>query len=103
TDFMGVMRDADLTEGRPARVQYKALPVVLVRKGSRIHALYERCSHMAGPLAKGSVEDGSLRCPWHGSRFALENGRVLEGPATAPQPCFDTRVVDGEIQIRSRE
>lgn len=102
-EFLGVLPDADLIEGRPQRVQYKTLPVVLVRRGVRVHALYEKCAHMAGPLAKGTIEDGSIRCPWHGSRFSLEDGRVLEGPATNPQPCFETRVVNGTIEIRARE
>ena len=102
TDFIGVMRQSDLVEGRPARAYYKGVPVVLIRKGSQIHALYEQCSHMGGPLSKGSLEGDSLRCPWHGSRFSVEDGRVLEGPATVPQPCFETRILDGEIQVRSR-
>ena len=103
TDFVPVMADAELLENRPARAKYKNIPVLLVRKGATVHALYERCSHMGGPLAKGTLEDGSIRCPWHGSRFSLEDGSVVEGPATLPQPCFETRVVDGMIQIRSRE
>lgn len=103
TEFADVFAESQLLENQPQCVQYKGLDVVLVRHGDRIHALYEHCSHMGGPLSKGKLEDGSIRCPWHGSRFALEDGRLLEGPATNPQPCFETRVVDGKIQIRARE
>lgn len=103
TDFIAVLPESQLVENQPQRVRYKGLPIVLVRQGAHIHALYERCSHLGGPLAKGTLEGGSIRCPWHGSRFALEDGRVLEGPATSFQPCFETRVVDGSIEIRSRE
>lgn len=101
TEFIAVLPESQLVENQPQRVQYKGLPVVLVRQGERIHALYEQCSHMGGPLAKGTLEDGSIRCPWHGSRFSLEDGRVLEGPATTSQPCFETRVAGGSIEIRS--
>ena len=58
------------------------------------------CAHLGGPLAEGTVRDDSLECPWHGSRFALEDGRVLDGPATQPQPCFETRVRDGYVEVR---
>ncbi|HEY9181080.1 MAG TPA: Rieske 2Fe-2S domain-containing protein, partial [Candidatus Baltobacteraceae bacterium] len=75
TDFIDALPDRELLENQPRRVDYHGVPVVLVRQASRIHALYERCSHMAGPLAEGRIEDGSIRCPWHGSRFALEDGR----------------------------
>ncbi|MGH8064460.1 MAG: Rieske (2Fe-2S) protein [Candidatus Entotheonellia bacterium] len=55
------------------------------------------------PLAEGKLEDCSVICPWHGSRFALDSGRVLEGPATFPQPCFETRVQDGHIEVRAAQ
>jgi nitrite reductase/ring-hydroxylating ferredoxin subunit/uncharacterized membrane protein len=103
SEFLPVMRDADLPENTPHRVQYNGLPVVLVRRNARVYALYERCAHMSGPLAEGSVEGNAIRCPWHGSCFSLEDGSVLEGPATNPQPSFETRIADGQILIRSRE
>lgn len=102
-DYRPVLPASELAPDEPREVNYNGLPVVLVRHGERIYAPYARCSHLAGPLAQGSIEDGSIRCPWHGSRFSLEDGAVLEGPATSPQPCFDTRVIDGMIEIRSRE
>jgi nitrite reductase/ring-hydroxylating ferredoxin subunit len=102
-DFRSVLPAAELIENQPRQVDYNGLPVVLVRQNEQIHALYARCAHLAGPLVEGSVEGGSIRCPWHGSRFSLADGAVLEGPATNPQPCFNTRIADGMIQIRARE
>lgn len=64
----------------------------------------ERCSHLAGPMSEGEFCDKNgepaLRCPWHGSCFALRDGRVLEGPATHPQPVLETRVRNGQIEVR---
>jgi nitrite reductase/ring-hydroxylating ferredoxin subunit len=48
---------------------------------------------------------GSLRtvqCPLHGSTFELTSGKVLRGPATEPVPAFETRVIDGVVEIRAR-
>lgn len=103
SDFSPVMRDIDLPENQPRRAEYHGLPVVLVRRNSRIYALYERCAHMSGPLSEGTLEGDGIRCPWHGSCFSLEDGGVLEGPATNRQPSFETRVTDGQILLRSRE
>jgi nitrite reductase/ring-hydroxylating ferredoxin subunit len=58
---------------------------------------------MSGPLAEGKIEGNAIRCPWHGSCFSLEDGSVLEGPATNPQPSFEVRIADGQIYLRSRE
>jgi len=42
-----------------------------------------------------------VRCPWHGSRFSLENGGVLDGPAAYDQPCLVVRVRNGLIEVRN--
>ncbi|MFF5884848.1 Rieske 2Fe-2S domain-containing protein [Streptomyces sp. NPDC012589] len=89
--------------GRPVRRAVDDVPVLVVREtGGTFHALAERCSHQAGPLSEGTVADGCVRCPWHGSVFRLSDGWNVRGPATAPQPAFDTRVLDGHVEIRLR-
>jgi nitrite reductase/ring-hydroxylating ferredoxin subunit len=94
---------AELPEGRPVRREIDGVAVAVVREdASTVHVLAERCSHLAGPLSEGTVTDGCLRCPWHGSVFRLSDGWNVEGPATAPQPAFDTRVVDGRVEARLR-
>ncbi|WP_282692547.1 Rieske (2Fe-2S) protein [Streptomyces sp. CC208A] len=94
---------ADLPPGRPHRGHVGETAVVLVRTDDdTVRALAERCSHMAGPLADGEVVDGCLVCPWHGSTFRLDDGWNVTGPATAPQPAFDTRIVDGRVEVRLR-
>ncbi len=100
-EFVAVMADADLPENKLTRVEVKDATVLLVRQGGKLHAIAETCSHLGGPLADGKLEDGSVRCPWHGSRFALKDGSVIDGPATRPQPCFETRITNGQIEVRS--
>ena len=102
-DFVRVLAESELVEGTPHRAEAGGVPVVLVRHGGRVEALAATCSHMAGPLDEGTLEDGSIVCPWHGSRFALEDGHVLRGPATFPQPCFETRVRNGQIEVRAAQ
>ncbi|AKH81049.1 iron-sulfur protein [Streptomyces sp. CNQ-509] len=52
------------------------------------------CTHQ-GCLVS-SVEDGTINCACHGSRFALADGSVAQGPATQPLPAEDVRV-DGDV------
>jgi len=52
-------------------------------------------------MADGWVDRGRLVCPWHGSWFATESGDVVRGPAAAPLPRYQARVVDGMIEVRS--
>ncbi|MEW2512436.1 Rieske (2Fe-2S) protein [Streptomyces sp. NPDC046870] len=94
---------AEFPVDQPVRRSVDDVPVLVVREsGGAIHALAERCSHLAGPLSEGTVSDGCVQCPWHGSVFRLSDGWNVRGPATAPQPAFDTRITDGYVEIRLR-
>jgi nitrite reductase/ring-hydroxylating ferredoxin subunit/uncharacterized membrane protein len=95
-----LMAAADLPEGKPVRQMLGEVPVVAIRTGGAVHVLADRCSHMSGPLSDGDLADGCLTCPWHGSVFRTTDGSVARGPATAPQPAFQTREVGGAIQVR---
>jgi len=48
------------------------------------------------------VGDGEVTCVCHGSRFSLDDGSVLQGPATVGQPAFDAREQDGRVQVKLR-
>ena len=104
--FTPVCALAELEEDRPRRVAVwdpaarAEVGIALVRHRGRVHAMGSRCSHMGGPLDEGWVERGGLVCPWHGSRYCLATGRVLDGPSTAPQPRHDVRVRDGRVEVR---
>lgn len=100
-DWHDVLAEASLEEGDPRGGDAGGVPVVVVAGDGGIRALSARCSHMGGPLDQGDVENGCIRCPWHGSVFRLYDGSVERGPATAPQPTFETRVVDGRVQVRA--
>lgn len=76
------------------------VPVLVFRTDEGAHVLADRCSHASGPLSQGTVEDGCVRCPWHGSSFRLSDGHNVSGPAIAPQPSFETQVEDGVLAVR---
>jgi nitrite reductase/ring-hydroxylating ferredoxin subunit/uncharacterized membrane protein len=99
-DFVAVLAEAELLENQLRRVNANGMPVLLVRRGDHFYAIAETCAHLGGPLSEGKLEDATVRCPWHGSRFSLEDGRVLEGPSVHAQPVLEVRVRDGQIEVR---
>jgi nitrite reductase/ring-hydroxylating ferredoxin subunit/uncharacterized membrane protein len=99
-DFVSVLPEAELPENQLRRVDAKGMPVLLVRRGQRIYGIAETCAHLGGPLSEGKLEDATVRCPWHGSRFSLEDGRVLDGPSVHAQPVLEVRIRDGQIEVR---
>jgi nitrite reductase/ring-hydroxylating ferredoxin subunit/uncharacterized membrane protein len=101
-DWTPVLATAELADGRPIAAEAAGTPILLFREGGRIHALHDRCTHRGCSLATGQITDGAVTCRCHGSRFALEDGRILRGPATAPQPAFDARLHDDRVEVRRR-
>ena len=99
-EFTAVMPEAGLEDLKPTRVEYRGTPILLVRKRDRIFALADTCSHFSGPLSEGKLIGDTIVCPYHDSRFALNDGRLINGPAVHPQPCLEVRIKDGQIQVR---
>lgn len=90
-----------LGDGQAIKVEVGDVPVLLTRQAGQIFAIHDRCSHRGGPLHEGEIADGCVTCPWHGSRFSLADGSVRRGPASMPQPAFETRIASGTIEIRA--
>ncbi|MFJ2401232.1 Rieske 2Fe-2S domain-containing protein [Streptomyces xanthochromogenes] len=92
---------SEFPEGQGVRRMLGEVPLLVVREPhGEFRVLVDRCSHMAGPLSQGKVADGCVECPWHGSVFRLTDGQNVGGPATAPQPVFETRLTeDGVLEV----
>jgi nitrite reductase/ring-hydroxylating ferredoxin subunit/uncharacterized membrane protein len=94
----------NVPENMPVRRTAGEVAVFVLRRGQEVRVLADRCPHLAGPLSGGEVVggEGDLRvaCPWHGSEFRLDDGRVVHGPATADVPRFEARVVGGRLEAR---
>ncbi len=93
--------ESELRDGVAAHAVAGGVDLLLVKQGGRVLALSDRCNHRGGPLHEGRIEDGCVTCPLHGSSFSLADGSVLRGPATGPQPAWETRVIDGRVEVRA--
>jgi nitrite reductase/ring-hydroxylating ferredoxin subunit/uncharacterized membrane protein len=100
-EWTTVLAEAELADGELRRVSAGDVSVLLVREDGQIHALANTCSHAGGPLDEGELADGCVICPWHGSAFRLSDGHITRGPATVPQPAYETRVRGGKIEVRA--
>ena len=101
-DWTPVASADDLDEGEPKTAVVGDAPVLLLRLGGRIHALHDRCSHRGCSLSEGEIDGDVVTCACHGSRFDLGDGSVRRGPATAPQPVYETREREGRVEVLGR-
>jgi nitrite reductase/ring-hydroxylating ferredoxin subunit/uncharacterized membrane protein len=84
-----------LPEATPTKMRAGINDLLVVRIGNTIHAMHDVCAHAGGPLHEGTLVDGCIQCPWHGSRFRLTDGAAARGPTVYDQPSYEVRAADG--------
>jgi len=94
---------AALPDATPTKMRAGINDLVVVRQGDTVHALHAVCAHAGGPLDQGTIVDGCVECPWHGSRFRLSDGLVRQGPSVYDQPSYEIRTAEGGgYEVRRR-
>jgi len=71
-----VLSKDELPEGRVTSVSCKNRTLCMSRYKGKYGALDNKCPHQGGPLGEGSIENGLLRCPWHGWDYDALNAAV---------------------------
>ncbi|HEX3246658.1 MAG TPA: Rieske 2Fe-2S domain-containing protein [Chloroflexota bacterium] len=99
-EFKRVMLESDLPQGQPQLAEIDGSRLLLLRRGNDVSAIAESCAHLGGPLSEGELNGDVITCPWHGSRFNVRTGELIDGPSVYPQPCFTARIYDGWVEVR---
>jgi nitrite reductase/ring-hydroxylating ferredoxin subunit len=73
--------------------------ILIVKTGTKIFALRNKCTHMGCKLSTGKLEGETVRCPCHGSVFNVRTGEVVKGPAKNPEPSYSVVVENDEFSI----
>ncbi len=86
------LEPAELPEGRVKTVACGLATVCMTHHQGKYAALDNRCPHQGGPLGEGSIENGLLRCPWHGWDYDPTTGNSPGG--------FDDGVDTFAVEVR---
>jgi 3-phenylpropionate/trans-cinnamate dioxygenase ferredoxin subunit len=91
---------SDVSVSDALRVVVDGTPVAVVRDSAgELHALGDTCTHGDISLSEGFVEDDTIECWAHGSKFELATGKPLTLPAYEPVPVYSVSVVDGDVYV----
>ncbi len=91
-----------LPEGRVMTVTAGHKGICLTHFKGQFTALDNKCPHQKGPLGEGSIENGLLRCPWHGWDFDPCTGKAPGGHDDGV-PVYELKVVDNEVFVGLEE
>jgi 3-phenylpropionate/trans-cinnamate dioxygenase ferredoxin subunit len=91
---------AELSPSTAQRVVVDGVAIsVVMDSAGAVHALGDTCTHGDISLSEGFVEDDTLECWAHGSKFELATGKPLTLPAYEPVPVFVVSVIDGDVYV----
>jgi pyruvate oxidase len=93
-----VLERDDLPDGRVTTVTAGAKSLALVHYDGKYAALDNHCPHQGGPLGEGSIENGLLRCPWHGYDYDPLTGSS-PGEFVDEASCFPLEVRDDGVYV----
>ena len=81
-----VLNKDELPEGRVKTVPAGTQSFALSHFEGKYCALDNECQHQGGPLGEGQIENGWLRCPWHGYDYHPCTGGPPGGFEDAVEP-----------------
>ena len=90
--------DLELNTAKKVVVDGTPIALVLDAEGT-VHAIGDTCTHGDISLSEGFVEDDTLECWAHGSKFSLATGKPLTLPAYEPVPVYAVTITDGDVFI----
>ena len=100
SDFRTVAEVADIPPNGSIAVELDGLSLLICKDRDEVVVVENRCSHQDQPLQGGRIRNGYIFCPIHGMRYKLADGEPVGQLTRIPITVFETRVVDGEVQVR---
>ena len=91
---------SDVPEEGAIRVQLGGKPICIARSQGEVFALSDICSHADVALSEGDVEDGTIECWLHGSRFDLRTGEPTGLPANRPVATYPVTVEGDDVLVK---
>ncbi|GAC1610410.1 MAG: non-heme iron oxygenase ferredoxin subunit [Mycobacteriales bacterium] len=90
----------DVPDEGAIRVCLDGKPICIARSQGEFFALSDICSHADVALSEGDVEDGTIECWLHGSRFDLRTGAPTGLPATKPVATYPVTVEGDDVLVK---
>ena len=99
SDWVDVGGADSIEDSKSLPADIDGLALLVVRCGTELYAVEDRCTHDGEPLDDAEVEECQVICPRHGAHFCVRTGEALTPPAYEPLRTFKVRVENGRILV----
>jgi nitrite reductase/ring-hydroxylating ferredoxin subunit/uncharacterized membrane protein len=94
-----VLNTKELSEGQMMLAHIEGERVAIGKCEQGMAAFSDHCTHKGGPLSDGALIGCTVQCPWHGSQFDVQTGRVVAGPAEEKIATYEHETRAGEVYV----
>ena len=89
----------DLPPGTMKRYESESQRILIANVDGTPFAVDDTCTHEDASLFSGALQGDKVKCPLHGSRCCLRDGRALDEPAEIDLACYPARFENGRVEI----
>jgi len=97
--FQPVIAIAEVAVGRMRSCKLGEREIVVCRTRDGVFAVDNTCTHAMARMCEGHLKGTRITCPLHGATFDVRTGQVLSGPTSIPLTAYQTRVVNGVVEV----
>lgn len=101
-DFVKVAETKDIQPSNMKAFDLAGEKVCIVNVKGNYYAIGNVCTHVGGPLDKGTLEGYEVECPWHGSKFDVRTGEPTKPPARQAVPKYEVKIEENNILVRKQ-
>ncbi len=98
-EYVKVAKTSDLENNNVFCVTINNKEIAIFKVKNRLYALNNTCTHMGGPLCEGHLDGEVIECPWHGGRFNVTTGEVVEGPPSRAEKTYNVRINGDDVEL----
>lgn len=98
-EFVRVAGVGDVPPGEMMIVEIDGEEVAIANVAGNFYAFQNECTHRGGPLWEGILMDDIVECPFHGGKFNVRTGEVVESPPSEPLATYSVQLDGDDINV----
>jgi nitrite reductase/ring-hydroxylating ferredoxin subunit len=97
--YIKVASTKNLPSGEKINAKIGNKEILVINLNDNYYAIGNICTHKGCKLSNGTLIEGKIECPCHGSVFDIKNGKVMSGPAKKSEPVFKVKIEGDQILV----